>query len=546
MKYRPRSMAFFFMILVWLTAAAIAYPAEADKSAAEKSEAEKAVADKTAAEKHAEGKTSPEKPAADKASPDKAAAEKPAAEKSCKEESSSAAPTFTVKREPFKIQIELEGVFEGREMTEIALYPEEWSNFLVREAVDHGSRVKKGDVLVVFDREKIDKEIADLRTQRKIAEVALKQAEDQLSALEKTTPLDLEDSQRAQRIAEEDRKYYFEIGRPMVIKTADSYLKFNRQYLEYSRQELEQLEKMYKADDLIEETEKLVLQRARDKVEREEFYVELEQVDHDHLLKYLIPRRDQQIKEIAQRTSLAWGKDRVELPLALEKQRREVEKQKLQLTRSNQRLKDLSADQKLMKIEAPTDGYVYYGRCQRGKFTEIASLDQVLRRGGSAAPRHVLMTIVKPRPIFIHSTADEDHLQYLRRDLEGIATPTGYPDIKLDVTVDEAGKVPVLPGDFDLQLSLDQDKIDKALMPGMTCKIKFVPYLKTEALTLPPKAVMTDPLDDAKRFVYLQVKDGKPEKREVSVGKQNDKQVEILKGLAEGDKVLQEAPKDSK
>ncbi len=87
---------------------------------------------------------------------------------------------------------------------------------------------------------------------------------------------------------------------------------------------------------------------------------------------------------------------------------------------------------------------------------------------------------------------------------------------------------------------------DKVLMPGMACNIKFVPYVKVEALTLPPKAVMADPLDDQKHFVYLQTKDGKAEKREVTVGKQNDKQVEILKGLSAGDKVLQEAPKDDK
>ena len=41
-------------------------------------------------------------------------------------------------------------------------------------------------------------------------------------------------------------------------------------------------------------------------------------------------------------------------------------------------------------------------------------------------------------------------------------------------------------------------------------------------------------------------KGDKPEKRPVTVGKRNDKQVEILQGLAEGDQVLLERPKDSK
>ena len=41
------------------------------------------------------------------------------------------------------------------------------------------------------------------------------------------------------------------------------------------------------------------------------------------------------------------------------------------------------------------------------------------------------------------------------KDMDGMATPTGYPDIKLDVTVEEVSKVLVGPGNFDLQLSLD-------------------------------------------------------------------------------------------
>ena len=84
-------------------------------------------------------------------------------------------------------------------MSEIIFHPEEWAAFTVVQAVEHGSRVKKGDVLVEFDSEKIDKAIADLKTEQQIAEVALKLSEDQLATLEKSTPMDLETSQRSQR-----------------------------------------------------------------------------------------------------------------------------------------------------------------------------------------------------------------------------------------------------------------------------------------------------------------------------------------------------------
>ncbi|MGD0655793.1 MAG: hypothetical protein ABSA16_15755 [Thermoguttaceae bacterium] len=554
MNCRLRSLVLFFIISAWLSMAIMAAAASSDKSDKpakdDSAVGAAATADKPAKEEPA-AKPAKEEPAPAAAKPAKEepapAAAKPAKEEPAAAPAPPAAPTYTVKREPFKIQFELDGFFESRDMTEIIFHPEEWTSFIIVQAAEHGARVKKGDVLLEFDSEKIDKAIADLRTERQITEVALKQAEDQLSVLEKSTPLDLESSQRAQRLAEEDQKNYSETARPMEIKTMDKMVTIYSQQLEYARQELEQLEKMYKADDLTEETEKIVLQRARNTVDRVAFYLEREEYERDQIMKYQLPRMDEQIKEAVQRKTLAWNKDKVELPLTLEKLRLEVPKQKVQLVRSKERLKNLLADQELMKIKAPADGYVYYGRCQRGKFNEIASLTETLRRGGNAMPHHALMTIVEPRPLFIHSTISEDRLQYIRNGMDGKAWPTGYPDIKLDVTVDEVGKVPFSLGSFDLQLSLDlEDQLSKVILPGMSCKIKLMPYSKSEALIVPPKLVSTDTLDDEKHFVYLQTKDGKSEKRDVTIGKQNDKQMEILKGLSEGDKILLEPPKDAK
>jgi HlyD family secretion protein len=172
---------------------------------------------------------------------------------------------------------------------------------------------------------------------------------------------------------------------------------------------------------------------------------------------------------------------------------------------------------------------------------------EMFRKGGSALSNRALMTIVQPRPIFIHSVASEDRLQHVRNGMDAKASPVGYPDIKFDVTVDEIGKIPIAQGSFDLQLNLALDEQpSRVILPGMACKIKLIPYSKADALVVPPKSVMTDPLDDDKNYVWMQTKDGKPEKHDVTIGKQTEKYAEILKGLSEGDKVLLEAPKDVK
>ncbi len=54
------------------------------------------------------------------------------------------------------------GVFESERMTEVSIRPKAWAMPLVVErAVELGTPVKHGDILVEFDHEKIDKLIDD-------------------------------------------------------------------------------------------------------------------------------------------------------------------------------------------------------------------------------------------------------------------------------------------------------------------------------------------------------------------------------------------------
>ena len=171
--------------------------------------------------------------------------------------------TLTVKKKPFRIVVELDGVFEAENAKEISVTPEAWPKLTVLKAAEHGQHVRKGDVILELETEKLDLAIADLRDDLKLSGLAIKLAEENLGSLEKTTPLDLESSRRAAKIAEEDKRFFFEVAKPFSLKAVDFGLKVAREQLEYQQEEYDQLEKMYKADDITEETEAIVLKRAR-------------------------------------------------------------------------------------------------------------------------------------------------------------------------------------------------------------------------------------------------------------------------------------------
>lgn len=482
------------------------------------------------------------------AAPEKPAAKPDAATPADAPAKPEAPATHTVAKGLLKVTVELDGTFETQTVGEIVVRPEEWapgSPLTVVSAVKHGARVRQGDVLVTFDTEKLDRAIDDLTAELQLTDLGLQQADEQLKALEKTTPMDLEVNARTARISEEDRKYYFETERPFSLKLTEFQLKSAKDSLEYAAEELRQLERMYQADDVTEETEAIVLKRQRDQVEAARLSLASAQLRHDQTLKFNLPRADDRLRDVTARNLLECERNRIMLPVLLQKQRLEVERLRVQRSRSAERLKKLQADREGMTIKAPLDGVVYYGKCTRGKFADAQTVAEMLRPQGNVLPNQVFLTLVQPPSLAIRASVPEEQLHRVRVGVSGVAVPTGFPTAKLPAVLTRLGEVPISPGSFDAQLKVTLGKDAAGLVPGMGCKVKLVPYLNKEALTVPAKALQLEELDD-QPFVYVVAKDGKPTKRPVTVGQKTDKLVEILKGVSVGERVLLEAPKDAK
>ena len=335
-----------------------------------------------------------------------ALADQPAVKKD--EPAKPAAPaTQTVKKGLLKITLELDGVFEATAAQELAVRTDEWTALSVLRVAPHGAVVRKGDTILELDPEKLDRAIADAVADLEITRLTLRQNEEQLKLLEKTTTLDLEAGERAAKQAEEDRAYYVDVDRSFMLKSAEFNLKAAKESLEYNQEELRQLEKMYKADDITEETEAIVLKRARDTVEHCQFALETAQLTYNHTIKFAIPRKDYEVKESTTRKLQEWEKNKVVIPMELQRQRLETAKLQVQRSRAEERLKRLQDDRKELTVKSPADGIVYYGRITRGKTADSAAMADALRVGGVIQPNQIVMTLVEPRPMCIRAAAPE-------------------------------------------------------------------------------------------------------------------------------------------
>jgi RND family efflux transporter MFP subunit len=459
------------------------------------------------------------------------------------EKPASATPgTHKVTSERLKIEVNLTGVFEAQQTWPIALQPKNWSSFTVVKAVPHGTRVKRGDTLVQLDMTKIDEQLQDLEHARQLSRLSQRLAETEWSVLQKTIPLDLTAAQRAQRIANEDLSYFMKTDRAYQQASAEFSLKSSQNSLEYAEEELQQLEKMYSADDLTEETEEIILKRARNDVERAKFYLQGTGLRTAQTLETELPREEQQLVDAAKRADLALAKAEVELPVKLEKQKVERLKQQLEEQRAVKQLNELRQDRAMMEVKAPADGYVYHGSWTDGKWSGASAVASQLKQGGKLAPHSVFMTIVNPRPLVIRVDVPEKDLYRLTRNLPTTATPDGYPELELQAALQQVAPFPMSQGTFEGRFAVILEDEARPIVPGMGCKLTVVAYNNPKAITVPAKAVFEDSEDGKRNVVYLQRESGPAEKRKVVVGQKTENKWEIVRGLQAGDEILLTEP----
>ena len=112
-------------------------------------------------------------------------------------------------------------------------------------------------------------------------------------------------------------------------------------------------------------------------------------------------------------------------------------------------------------------------------------------------------------------------------------------DAVIPVTVKTVSKIPLGDGKFDCQL-IPQLPANVQVMPGMTCKMSFLVYENNQALVVPKKSVFSDD-DGISHYVFV-VSGDTTRRAEVRVGRESGDDVEILDGLAAGDKIAKDKP----
>lgn len=182
----------------------------------------------------------------------------------------------------------------------------------------------------------------------------------------------------------------------------------------------------------------------------------------------------------------------------------------------------------------------------------LAVLKETYREGELRKPR-IGDTVLRNQPLLFLPDITEMMAKVLIREVDlhkiSVGKPAevkvdAYPDLVLEGKVSFIGvlaerRQEVRGGEKYFRVHVDISGFDERLRPGMTSRVRIIALERTaKALTLPIQAVF---LEEERAYCYVVRGDGF-EKREVSLGPRNESFVQILSGLAKGERVCLSRP----
>ncbi|MDA7672488.1 HlyD family secretion protein, partial [Akkermansiaceae bacterium] len=234
----------------------------------------------------------------------------------------------TLKESLFEKTLSLDATFIPSEATVLKIDPQQWSSYVILELTDHGSSVKKGDVLLSCDPEDFQKHLAETKKGVAGRKIALARAERELADLEISTPHELESQRLKVERAQESLDYFKKTGRALEVETTKERLESSKRSLSYYEEELKQLLKMYGEDQVTEETEEIILKRQRTAVKSAKFALKKNQLSTAWALEKTIPQKALDLERKFEASSRAFETAKLNLPRVLEEKRLSVAKAK--------------------------------------------------------------------------------------------------------------------------------------------------------------------------------------------------------------------------
>ena len=206
----------------------------------------------------------------------------------------------------------------------------------------------------------------------------------------------------------------------------------------------------------------------------------------------------------------------------------------LELSKLKRRQEELAA----CTMVAPQDGKVVYVSKQSRR-----SEPAVIEEGSPVRENQEVIKLPDFTQMKVDARIHESKISRIRVGLPVVIRIDAFPDVVYHGVVDSVADVPV-PGswpNFDIKeypavirITDDLDKVAE-LKPGLTAEVEIQVVSRENVLQVPVQSIVTI---GEKHYAFVLTDRGPELRKEIKIGDSNDKSVEILAGLEEGEQVI--------
>ena len=412
---------------------------------------------------------------------------------------------------------------------------------IIKSVVPEGTSVKKGDEIIEFECKQLIDDIEKDRITVTAAKNSLTQAIESRKLKSEETSAATRDANQAVVDAREDLRKYIEIEGPTLIDDAEQDIITAQQDLLLAEAKLEfklkvnadpELKSPFSKNDI--EAEKLTVRKLKLAVKKAENALKmLEKYDH--------PRAIETYKRDVANAKLGLRRAQLEATSELLKSDATVAAAQATFTMQDRQLTEKLEDANKMVVKADKEGLVVYDTGRNRWY----SSDVRVEVGAKISPRQQLMIIPDLSTLQIRTKVYEAMIDDVHPGLKAHVTFENKPDQSFSGKVIRVGVLPdsqnrwLNPGVKVFSVVVKLDEEIEGLRPGMTTEVEIELARLDNVLYVPIASVFSS---GGKTFCY-RVDNGEQKKVEVTLGRMNNTQVQILSGLRQGEKVLLAPPK---
>lgn len=376
------------------------------------------------------------------------------------------------KSEPEKTaSTKIGGVFEAIQAIEITADTEHIDSLKIKRIASHGSTISEGKNVVLFETKDIDEQIKNSAIELRLSQLALGDAEFSYKQFQKTQALDRASADRSRQLAQQAFDNFVQVDRDRQILTAEYTVKSSKASLANATEELQQLEQMYKEDDLTEESEEIVLKRAKQAVESAQYRLAGTEISARRRVEQTIPQTQAQQEDSLSRAQLAHQKSVRDLESARQRRDIDIRRQRDKFKKQQRELTELKQERRQVALASPITGIVLLGKLNRG---HLPAKPSTLEPGSKVTPKQVIATIVNPNKLRIRVALDEKNLSVVTVGSRCKVTSKAFPEFETVGTVKSVSPIAYAGTKHDCVITLRKTKTQPDILPTMSCDLEFV------------------------------------------------------------------------